>query len=210
MRGILKYSEHDPEFLNSIEGWLIKPIGTKGNYIYLLDDESDYKVKDKFDKGEIQTGDEVEYELITDCYIDNITNIATHATKAKVIFKKEQKQKLFLIDIDGTICDDIRNEESELYPTANVFPRALEIINKWYDEGNVITFFTARESKDREVTIQWLDKHGFKYHGLVMDKPRINDEQEYVWIDNKKVRAVTYLGNWTELKEVDDKIQIFG
>jgi len=210
MRGILKYSEHDPEFLNSIEGWLIEPIGIKGNYIYLLDDESDYKVKDKFNKGEIKYGDEVEYELITDCYIDNITNIATHATKAKVIFKKEQKQKLFLIDIDGTICDDIRNEESELYPTANVFPRALEIINKWYDEGNVITFFTARESKDREVTIQWLDKHGFKYHGLVMDKPRINDEQEYVWIDNKKVRAVTYLGNWTELKEVDAKIQIFG
>jgi trehalose-6-phosphatase len=123
---------------------------------------------------------------------------------------EEQKQKLFLIDIDGTICDDIRNEDSELYPTANVFPRALEIINKWYDEGNVITFFTARESKDREVTLQWLDKHGFKYHGLVMDKPRINDEQEYVWIDNKKVRAVTYLGNWTELKEVDAKIQIFG
>jgi len=210
MRGILKYSEHDPEFLNSIEGWLIEPIGIKGNYIYLLDDESDYKVKDKFNKGEIKYGDEVEYELMTDCYINRITNIATHETKAKVFFEKEQKQKLFLIDIDGTICDDIRNEESELYPTANVFPRALEIINKWYDEGNVITFFTARESKDREVTLQWLDKHGFKYHGLVMDKPRINDEQEYVWIDNKKVRAVTYLGNWTELKEVDAKIQIFG
>ena len=210
MRGILRYSEHDPEFLNSLEGWIIEPIGVKGNYIYVLVDESDYKVKDKFDKGEIQSGDEVEYELMTDCYINKITNIATHETKAKVIFEKEQKQKLFLIDIDGTICDDIRNEESELYPTANVFPRALEIINKWYDEGNVITFFTARESKDREVTLQWLDKYGFKYHGLVMDKPRINDEQEYVWIDNKKVRAVTYLGNWTELKEVDAKIQIFG
>jgi hypothetical protein len=210
MRGILRYSEHDPEFLNSLEGWIIEPIGTKENYIYLLHDDSVIKVNEKLNKGEIQSGDEVEYELITDCFINKITNIATHATKAKVIFEKEQKQKLFLIDIDGTICDDIRNEESELYPTANVFPRALEIINKWYDEGNVITFFTARESKDRDVTLQWLDKHGFKYHGLVMDKPRINDEQEYVWIDNKKVRAVTYLGNWTELKEVDAKIQIFG
>jgi hypothetical protein len=210
MRGILRYSEHDPEFLNSIEGWIIEPIDTKEKYIYLLHDDSVIKVNEKLDKGEIQSGDEVEFELMTDCYINKITNIATHATKAKVIFEKEQKQKLFLIDIDGTICDDIRNEESELYPTANVFPRALEIINKWYDEGNVITFFTARESKDREVTLQWLDKHGFKYHGLVMDKPRINDEQEYVWIDNKKVRAVTYLGNWTELKEVDAKIQIFG
>jgi hypothetical protein len=210
MRGILRYSEHDPEFLNSIEGWIIEPIDTKEKYIYLLHDDSVIKVNEKLDKGEIQSGDEVEFELMTDCYINKITNIATHETKAKVIFEKEQKQKLFLIDIDGTICDDIRNEDSELYPTANVFPRALEIINKWYDEGNVITFFTARESKDREVTLQWLDKHGFKYHGLVMDKPRINDEQEYVWIDNKKVRAVTYLGNWTELKEVDAKIQIFG
>jgi len=210
MRGILRYSEHDPEFINSIEGWIVEPIESKEKYIYLLHDDSVIKVNEKLNKGEVQSGDEVEYELITDCFINKITNIATHATKAKVIFEKEQKQKLFLIDIDGTICDDIRNEESELYPTANVFPRALEIINKWYDEGNVITFFTARESKDREVTLQWLDKHGFKYHGLVMDKPRINDEQEYVWIDNKKVRAVTYLGNWTELKEVDAKIQIFG
>jgi uncharacterized HAD superfamily protein len=118
--------------------------------------------------------------------------------------------KVFLIDIDGTICDDIKNEESHLYSTANHFEPALVIINKWYDEGNVITFFTAREGKDREVTEQWLKDKGFKYHGLVMDKPRIKDGQEYVWIDNRKVRAVTYMGTWTELKEVDAKIQTFG
>ena len=43
-----------------------------------------------------------------------------------------------------------------------------------------------------------------------MDKPRIKDGQEYVWIDNRKVRAVTYMGTWSELKEVDAKIQTFG
>ena len=117
--------------------------------------------------------------------------------------------RVFLIDIDGTICDDIKNEESHLYPTAKCYPDALRIINKWYDEGNVITFFTARESKDRNVTETWLGDNGFKYHGLVMDKPRIKDEQEYIWIDNRKVRAVTYLGNWTELKEIETKIQVF-
>ncbi len=93
--------------------------------------------------------------------------------------------------------------------STNHFPNALEIINKWYNEGNVITFFTARESKDREVTETWLKEKGFKYHGLVMDKPRIKDGQEYVWIDNRKVRAITYLGTWSELKEVDAKIQTF-
>ena len=42
-----------------------------------------------------------------------------------------------------------------------------------------------------------------------MDKPTIKDGQEYVWIDNRKVRAITYLGTWSELREVDAKIQTF-
>ena len=54
-------------------------------------------------------------------------------------------RRIFLIDIDGTICEDIPNEESHRYHNAEHFPDALKIINKWYDEGNVITFFTARE-----------------------------------------------------------------
>ena len=209
MKGIIEYYDADPNFINSVEGWIVKSLDNKRES-YFICDESDRIVRDKHRKGLIKHGDEVEYELITDCYVDHEKNIVTHSAKSKIIFEKENKQKLFLIDIDGTICDDIMNEDSHLYPDANVYPKALEIINKWYDEGNVITFFTARETKDREVTLQWLDKHGFKYHGLVMDKPRIQDEQEYVWIDNRKVRAVTYLGNWTELKEVDAKIQIFG
>lgn len=117
--------------------------------------------------------------------------------------------RVFLIDIDGTICDDIKNENSHLYATTKPLLGAREIINKWYLEGHIITFFTARESKDREVTEKWLENYGFSYHGLVMDKPRIKDDQEYVWIDNRKVRAVTYLGNWSELTEVDAKIQVF-
>lgn len=116
---------------------------------------------------------------------------------------------VFLIDIDGTVCEDIKNEDSHLYPTAKVFPEAREQINKWYDRGDVITFFTAREEKDRDVTEKWLKDNGFRYHGLVMDKPRIKDGQEYVWIDNRKVRAVTYLGTWGELKEVEAKIKVF-
>lgn len=122
----------------------------------------------------------------------------------------ELGNKVFLIDIDGTVSDDIKNEDSHLYATAKVLPGSREVLNKWYDEGNIITFFTAREEKDREVTEKWLKDNDFNYHGLVMGKPRIKDGQEYVWIDNRKVRAVTYLGSWGELKEVDAKIQTFG
>ncbi len=48
------------------------------------------------------------------------------------------KKRVYLVDIDGTICDDIKNEESHLYPDAKVYEGALEELNKLYDEGNII------------------------------------------------------------------------
>jgi uncharacterized HAD superfamily protein len=117
--------------------------------------------------------------------------------------------KVYLIDIDGTVCDDIKNENSHLYSTANPYKNSRETLNKWYDEGNIITFFTARESKDREVTEKWLKDNGFKYHGLIMDKPRIKDGQTYHWIDNRPVKATTYLGNWSELIKENKTIEVF-
>ena len=111
-------------------------------------------------------------------------------------------KKILLCDIDGTICDDIKNEDSHLYASAKVYEGSREQLNQWHDEGHHITFFTAREEKDRQVTIDWLDKNGFKYHGLIMNKPRcLNDEDVYCWIDNRKVMGVTYKGIWGPLIE---------
>ena len=76
--------------------------------------------------------------------------------------------KNYLIDIDGTITDDIPNEEPERMETANLYPDALATLNKWYDQGHVIYFFTSRTEQHREVTERWLNKNGFKYHGMVM------------------------------------------
>lgn len=130
-----------------------------------------------------------------------------------MLFKKNKliNMKIFLIDIDGTCCDDIKNEDSHLYPTAEPIEGSRDQINKWYDEGNHITFFTARDEKDRQVTLDWLDRNGFKYHGLIMNKPRcINPDDEYVWVDNRKVRGITYNSIWGDLKEVNKKILTFG
>lgn len=119
--------------------------------------------------------------------------------------------KILLIDIDGTCCCDIKNEDSHLYSTAKVIEGSLEQINKWYEEGNHITFFTARQIKDRDVTIKWLDDNNFKYHGVIFDKPRcLNDNDEYIWIDNRKVRGVTYNSTWGDLKLVNKDILTFG
>ena len=78
--------------------------------------------------------------------------------------------KNYLIDIDGTICDDIPNEEPERMATAKLFPDALKTLNKWYDQGHVICFFTSRTEDHRQVTESWLNENGFKYphkHGFL-------------------------------------------
>jgi len=51
------------------------------------------------------------------------------------------------------------------------------------------------------VTEKWLNDNGFKYHGLITDKPRIKDAQEYVWIDNIPIRGITYKGKWSPIVE---------
>lgn len=114
--------------------------------------------------------------------------------------------KNYLIDIDGTICDDVPNEEPERMGTCEPYPDALEICNKWYDEGHIITFFTSRTEEHREITEYWLKKHGFKYHGLLVGKPRGGN---YHWIDNHMVKATRFKGKFTDLVKVNAEIEVF-
>ena len=114
--------------------------------------------------------------------------------------------KNFLIDIDGTICDDIPNEEPERMVTAGVYTDALEIIKKWHAEGHIITFFTSRLEEHRAVTETWLNEHGFPYDGLLMGKPRGGN---YHWIDNHIVRATKFNGKFTDLVEKQRNVQVF-
>ena len=86
------------------------------------------------------------------------------------------------------------------------FPDALETCNRWYEEGHMICFFTSRTENHREVTQNWLNKHGFKFHSLLKGKPRGGN---YHWIDNHLVKATRYKGKFTDLIEKNVKIQVF-
>lgn len=114
--------------------------------------------------------------------------------------------KNYLIDIDGTICDDIPNEEPERMATAELYPDAKITCNTWFDEGHIITFFTSRTEDHREITEKWLQENGFLYHGLLMGKPRGGN---YHWIDNHLVRATRYKGKFTDLVDKEVTIQVF-
>jgi uncharacterized HAD superfamily protein len=114
--------------------------------------------------------------------------------------------KNYLIDIDGTITEDIPNEEPWRMETSEPYEGSIEMINKWYDQGHIITFFTSRTDTHREMTTKWLDKHGYKYHGLLMNKPRGGN---YHWIDNHIVRATRYEGIWSDLVTKKLDIEVF-
>lgn len=114
--------------------------------------------------------------------------------------------KNYLIDIDGTVTEDVPNEEPERMLTCEPYPDALEVLNTWYEEGHIITFFTSRTEEHREYTERWLKMHNFKYHGLLMNKPRGGN---YHWIDNHLVKATRFRGKFTELIKVSKDIEVF-
>ena len=114
--------------------------------------------------------------------------------------------KNYLIDIDGTITEDVPNEEPDRMVTCEPFPDALETISRWYDEGNILTFFTSRTEEHREVTEQWFEKHGIRYHGLLMGKPRGGN---YHWIDNHIVRATRFEGKFTDMVREVKTVEVF-
>ena len=109
------------------------------------------------------------------------------------LVKKMMVKTNYIIDIDGTICDNVPNEQFELMVTVKPHANAIETINKWYDEGHNITFLTARHEVHREVTEQWMRDNDVRYHGIIFGKPRIDEDiTEYHYIDNHKIRATRY------------------
>ncbi len=118
----------------------------------------------------------------------------------------DENIKNFMIDIDGTICDDIPNEEPERMGTCLPYLDALKMLNQWYNEGHIITFFTSRTEEHRIVTETWLNKYGFKYHGILFGKPRGGN---YHWIDNHIVKATRFKGKFTDLVVKNKEIEVF-
>lgn len=114
--------------------------------------------------------------------------------------------KNYMIDIDGTITDDVPNEDPQRMKTVEPFPDALEVCNKWYDDGHIITFFTSRTEDMRAITENWLIKHGFKFHHILMNKPRGGN---YHWIDNHNVQATRFNGKFTEMVKARRNVEVF-
>ncbi len=120
---------------------------------------------------------------------------------------------VYIIDLDGTVWEDIPNEEAhDRTKDADVIDDAVEWINEKYDDGNFICLFTARWDSLRRITEDKLHDIGVKYHQLIMNKPRLRYTKYsgYHYIDNCAVlKASRFEGVWTELVEKNIKVHVF-
>jgi uncharacterized HAD superfamily protein len=119
--------------------------------------------------------------------------------------------KIFIIDIDGTICENVPNElGAERMRHAKPFNDSIAAINRLYDEGNYICFFTARTDEHEEATRDWLKKHHVSYHQLILNKPRkLPPYVGYHFIDDAHVRATTFKGKFSNFVKKSVDIEVF-
>ena len=102
----------------------------------------------------------------------------------KIHNKNNVDIKKALVDIDETICF---YEGDRMYEKAIPDLDNIAKINKLYDEGNTIVYWTARGSRKqinwRELTESQLKAWGAKYHELEVDKPYYD-----LFIEDKSLR----------------------
>jgi mannose-6-phosphate isomerase-like protein (cupin superfamily) len=89
------------------------------------------------------------------------------------------------IDIDGTICSvDASLPSEKRYPAAVPLQERIDRVNRLFDEGHHISYWTARGATSgldfEEVTRQQLVRWGCKFHELMMKKPHYD-----IYVDDK-------------------------
>ena len=96
---------------------------------------------------------------------------------------------IYYIDIDDTICT---LSEPMNYESAQPIHLAVEKVNRLYEEGHYIVFWTARgtlSGKDwRKLTEEQLVSWGINYHELKFGKPAYD-----FFIDDKNINSNDWL-----------------
>ena len=98
---------------------------------------------------------------------------------------------LIYVDVDETIC---LTPKSRDYSLSTPIKENIQKINELYDEGNTITYWTARGTMTgidwREVTESQFRRWGVKYHDLKFGKPAYD-----LFIDDKNVNSERFFQN---------------
>lgn len=88
----------------------------------------------------------------------------------------------YMVDIDDTICKTVDKD----YVNSVPYKERIEKLNKLYDEGHEIHYWTARGTSSGidwlPFTIEQLIRWGCMYNNISVGKPSYD-----VWIDDKAI-----------------------
>jgi hypothetical protein len=94
------------------------------------------------------------------------------------------------VDIDNTITFTTKMDYKNSIPRKD----RIDIINKLYDDGNIITYWTGRGTVSgidwTVLTKNQLNQWGAKYHKLLLGKPAYD-----IFIDDKSFNCENYFSN---------------
>lgn len=97
---------------------------------------------------------------------------------------------IIYVDIDDTICYYEEGNKGE-YEKALPYLDRIKKINKLYEDGNTIVYWTARGSSSGlywfQLTLNQLNKWECKFHELRMGKPSYD-----LFIDDKNINSEVY------------------
>ena len=98
---------------------------------------------------------------------------------------------LIFVDIDHTICYYSDKNIIPDYNLALPYIERISKINKLYEEGHQIVYWTARGTKTGQkwfhVTLKQLNEWGCKFHELRMGKPAYD-----LFVDDKNINSENY------------------
>ena len=96
---------------------------------------------------------------------------------------------IYCFDVDGTLCDTTGSDYENSVPVHGM----IMLLNKLYDDGNIIKIFTARGCNSgidhTELTTRQMDEWGIKYHELIMNKKPHYD----LLIDDKAINVEDWM-----------------
>lgn len=162
------------------------------------------------------------------------------------LLNKKFNKSVTINDVDGRLTDVYNLPQymldeffqsfgNEIFQDLVPFPKSVDTINKWYDNGQEITIITARPITAKETTENWLKKHGIKYHQIFFDEeksklaksigieifaddhPKVAEAMNDVGIRSlfmdvpknlttKTSENLLRVKNWSEVEEIIDKL----
>ena len=98
---------------------------------------------------------------------------------------------IIYVDIDDTICYYVDGNNGN-YKLAYPWPEKIKTINRLYDAGHTIIYWTARGTVTgidwTEITKKQLHRWGCRYHKLIFGKPNYD-----LFIDDKTLTSIDQL-----------------